>query len=382
MRILLLGEYSKLHNTLKEGLISLGHEVVLVGDGDGFKNFPVDISIKAKWLDNTPLKFIKVGIYKLFGIDLSKLERAIRCYLKLRKFKGFEVVQLINEKPIKTYPWAERWLLKKVFININRKVLLSCGADYTNVSYYLKHQEERSWLIPMLENPTLQKKYSYVFDFLSRAHRKTHDYIFKNIGAVVATDFDYVPPLKNHIKFVGLIPNPIKIPSEMHIPSTQGPVEILLGINRWNYHTKGITYFEKALDIILQKFPERVKIHTTENLPYEEYIKYMQNAHILLDQVFAKDQGYNALEAMAMGKVVFTGADKDFLTFYNLREDSVCINALPDVPYLVEKLEMLIENKDQIEKISIAARQFVEKNHKSEDIARVYEKLYKRLKFL
>ena len=35
-------------------------------------------------------------------------------------------------------------------------------------------------------------------------------------------------------------------------------------------------------------------------------------AHILLDQVYAYDQGYNALEAMAKGKVVFTGAEKEW----------------------------------------------------------------------
>ena len=63
MRILLLGEYSRLHNTLKEGLIALGHQVILVGSGDGFKNYPVDYSILAKSnFDN--LKMICLGTFK------------------------------------------------------------------------------------------------------------------------------------------------------------------------------------------------------------------------------------------------------------------------------------------------------------------------------
>ena len=45
MRILLVGEYSRLHNSLKEGLLTLNHEVKIVGTGDDFKNFPVDFSI-------------------------------------------------------------------------------------------------------------------------------------------------------------------------------------------------------------------------------------------------------------------------------------------------------------------------------------------------
>ena len=37
MKILLVGEYSRLHNSLKEGLEKLGHDVTLVGKQDGFK---------------------------------------------------------------------------------------------------------------------------------------------------------------------------------------------------------------------------------------------------------------------------------------------------------------------------------------------------------
>jgi len=36
--------------------------------------------------------------------------------------------------------------------------------------------------------------------------------------------------------------------------------------------------------------------------------------------VYAYDQGFNALEAMAKGKVVFTGAEKEWLELYNLEE--------------------------------------------------------------
>ena len=43
MNILLLGEYSRLHNSLKEGLVSLGHNVILAAGKDRFKNFPNDI---------------------------------------------------------------------------------------------------------------------------------------------------------------------------------------------------------------------------------------------------------------------------------------------------------------------------------------------------
>ena len=46
MKILLLGEYSNVHWTLAEGLRQLGHHVTVVSDGDGWKNYPRDISLK------------------------------------------------------------------------------------------------------------------------------------------------------------------------------------------------------------------------------------------------------------------------------------------------------------------------------------------------
>ena len=52
MKILLLGEYSRLHNSLKEGLVILDHEVTIVGCGDKFKKFPVDFSIYAQICNN------------------------------------------------------------------------------------------------------------------------------------------------------------------------------------------------------------------------------------------------------------------------------------------------------------------------------------------
>ena len=49
MKILLIGEYSRLHNSLKEGLQKLGHEVTILGFKDGFKDYPVDFPLVKKW---------------------------------------------------------------------------------------------------------------------------------------------------------------------------------------------------------------------------------------------------------------------------------------------------------------------------------------------
>ncbi|UPT69758.1 MAG: hypothetical protein M0D53_11415 [Flavobacterium sp. JAD_PAG50586_2] len=49
MKILLIGEYSRLHNSLKEGLQKLGHDVTILGFKDGFKDYSVDFPLEKKW---------------------------------------------------------------------------------------------------------------------------------------------------------------------------------------------------------------------------------------------------------------------------------------------------------------------------------------------
>ena len=48
MKILLLGEYSNVHNTLARGLRELGHTVTVVSNGDFWKNYPRDINVSRR----------------------------------------------------------------------------------------------------------------------------------------------------------------------------------------------------------------------------------------------------------------------------------------------------------------------------------------------
>ena len=116
MKILLIGEYSRLHNSLKEGLIALNHDVTLVGNGDGFKNYPVDINIDARFF-RKPFFFLLAKIlHKLTNISLIELECAYKFNRILPSLKGYDVVQLINENSIKTNPFS-----KPVNLFLNRE---------------------------------------------------------------------------------------------------------------------------------------------------------------------------------------------------------------------------------------------------------------------
>lgn len=372
MKILLIGEFSRLHNSLKEGLVALGHEVVLIGNGDGFKNYPVDLSTKAKFCESKVMQIPRKAIHKITKFDIATIEFGIRFYFHLKKLKGFDVVQLINETAIQTVPFLERYLLKKVIQQNNKLFLLCCGVDYAVAKYMMEKKGKYSIMNPYFENPASQKEYQFILDFLSNNHKKTHDLVHENCRGIIASDIDYVLPMQNHPKFLGLISNPINTDTIVFLESKiEDKINVFLGINRGNYFTKGISFFEKTLEIIRTKYASKIEIWTVESIPYNEYIQFYDKAHIVLDQVYAYDQGYNALEAMAKGKVVFTGAENEFADYYKLNE-KVAINALPDVDYLVAELSHLIENPNEIIAIGKRARQFIEDEHQYLKIAEKY----------
>ena len=372
MRILLLGEYSRLHNSLKEGLLLKDHEVVLVGNGDGFKNYPSDISLRAVWCETKLGKLVQQSIHRLFKFDIALLEHAIRFYKVLPQLKGFDVVQLINEKPIQTVPFLECWFLKKIVAQNQKLFVLASGVDYLSVQFLMDKKIPKSIMQPYFDNPKLKKEYNYILEYTSKGNAQIHEYVYQNCVGYIASDIDYVLPLKGNPKFLGLIPNPVNCEhlayQELDLDSK---IVLFLGINQWNYHQKGIAYFEKALAQIQARYGERVEVVIAQNIPYDQYITLYNQAHIVLDQVYAYDQGYNALEAMAKGKVVFTGAEKEFEAHYKLAH-RVAINAKPDVDYLVQQLSDLIDNPQQIKMISQQAREFILRAHHYKHIADTY----------
>lgn len=375
MKILLVGEYSRLHNSLKEGLKALGHEVTLIADGDYFKDFPADIKLKRKF-ESGLTKKIKVVLHRLFGINITSLHLYDQFLKHSEQLKNFDLVQLINERP---FGISGATALKIIgFLNRNnRKIhLLACGTDHISVKFAYESGYRYSFFTPYFDKKVTRKQFSNLFNYLSPESRKYHNETMKQVSGITASDMDYVLPYHQNDKYKGFIPNPINVDKIVFIENpVREKIIIFHGINRRNFFKKGNDFFEKALNIIAKKY-EHIEIIVTEDLPYQDYITCYNKAHILLDQVYAYDQGYNALEAMAKGKVVFTGAEKEFLEYYGLEEDEVCINALPDVDYLVEKLSMLIEHPYLIERMSRNSRAFIEREHHYVKIAQRYIDLY------
>ena len=377
MKILLLGEYSNLHNSLKQALINMGHEVLLVCNADGFKKYETDILIKSHLEDYLLFKLIARLFVRIFKINIFEIEIYLRAKKIVNKLQGFDVVQLINENSFKTSPLLEIKLLKKIFKNNNKVFLLSCGVDSVSVKYAMSKKLKYSILTPLFENARLKKKYKPILKYERENYLALGKFVQEHVNGIISSDLDYHIPYFNKKKYLGMIPNPINIQKIKYYGINKSKkISILHAINSSNKIKKGNKFFEEALEIIDKKFKSKINIITTYDLTYKEHLENLKKCDILLDMVYAYDQGYNALEAMAMGKIVFTGAEEEWLKLYNIKEDTAVINAVPNTIRIIEKLVWLIENPKMLKSISVNARKFIEKNHDFEKIAIKYIKTW------
>lgn len=377
MKILLLGEYSNLHNSLKQALINMGHEVLLVGNGDGFKKYETDILIKSHLSKYWLFKLTARLLIRIFKINIFDIEIYLRAKKLINRFQDFDVVQLINENSFRTSPILEMKLLEKIFKNNKNVFLLSCGVDSVSVKHAMSKKLKYSILTPLFEDKSLEKNYQSILKYTSENYLALGKFLQEHVNGIISSDLDYHIPYSNKKKYLGMIANPINTQKIKYYGINKSKkISILHAINSSNKIKKGNKFFEEALEIISKKFKTKISIITTYDLPYKEHLENLKKCDILLDMVYAYDQGYNALEAMAMGKIVFTGAEEEWLRLYNIKEDTVVINAVPNTMRIIEKLVWLIENPKMLKSISVNARKFIEKNHDFEKIAAKYIKTW------
>ena len=372
MRILLLGEYSNFHNTLKAGLEKNGHSVLLMGRKDGFKNYSLDIDLEPVLFSKFLFRKTKNLLFLLFRFDISNFEVFYNFYKNRHQFKNFEIVQLINEFPFKTSTFWDKKILSFIFKH-NKKVILSaCGDDVTYLTYLINSDLPHHVLTPMLNNKKLKPRFKYSLNYLKPSFKKLSLFVKAHVTHIIPGDFDYEMAYRKLPKVKPLIPFPVNLEKiKFKSLRIQGKVRIFHGINRSNYYKKGNDVFVQALEQIQEKYSHKIEIIQVENIAYKDYIKLYNESHILLDQAYAYDQGYNALEAMAQGKVVFSGFSDGFKSHYKITK-KIGIHATPNVKEVVKNLSWLIENPKEILEISKNARKYIETYHDYEKVAKTY----------
>lgn len=381
MKVLLVGEYSGVHTNLAKALRAKGVDVFCVSDGDNYKNFPTDLLIKYKKTESK----VKLLTFLLQLYSLLKLYLGLRGILQIRKYindikklKGYDVVQLINPIALQGFGPIVNFFFIRFLKKHNKKIFLGVfGDDYVYIKGILNEKNRKTIFSQMnLENiknylPSLLLVYGLF-------HKTLNFYIISIANRIIPGGYDYYLYYKKFENCNEIVPFPIEIKDENTNKFIDFPIKIFHGWQPGREFQKGNFILDEAIHNIKKKYPNKIEYEIIGGIPYSEYIKKFNQAHILIDQCFSLDRGMNALLGMASGKVVASGFHKDLEKFYNVKAKDILIWATPQVEDIYSKIEQIILNPEMINEISKNAYNFVKKYHNLKYVAEIYLEIWKK----
>lgn len=364
MRILLLGEYSNVHATLASGLRALGHEVTVVSDGDGWKNYPRDIDVSRP-----------KG--RLAGLRLwMKIMRL------LPRLSGYDVVQLIN--PLCFELKAERHFhLYNYLRRHNRHVVLcAMGMDYYWVSTctFDKPLRYSDFNIgPDLRHDAPAEKERR--DWLGTAKERLNRMIAADCDAIVGGLYeDYICYQPHFPEKTAFIPLPIVMPERAVPRPLSQKVKLFVGISRGRSQYKGTDIMLKAAQAVQRKYPEKIELVVVEGVPFNQYQRMMEGSDAIVDQLYSYTPSMNPLLAMSKGIVCIGGGEPENYEIIGENELRPIINVEPCYDSVFHEIEQLALHPERLPLLSAQSIEYVRRHHDHLKVAKQYLALYEKIK--
>lgn len=393
MKILLIGEASFLHNTLKKGLVERGHRVTTMSDGNGWHDAPRDIDLRrdGRW-------------GKLGGL------RVVWQLLRhLPQLCGNDVVQIHNYQFV---PLMYRWntLLLRFLKLTNRRVVKGCFGDdpliFRRQAQGVPAYSDTYWSGQLQNADQHRDRIAEVVEHGAEASwRKTtrmadalvaclYEYWLDYNEPPYAAKLHYIPlPIEceemlrwcdgEMVKCVGndtlspSHPNDSQLPTNL-TTSPPHPLTLLIGLQPKRDFMKGAMKIAAFVEEVARRHPGKVQIKYVEGVPYDEYMHLLAKADVLVDQLYSYTPSMNSLAAMARGTVVIGGGEEEYYEF--IGEDTLrpIINVRPDVPdeENIAAIERALFTDGTLERMAQESIQFVHKYHDYRHVAEQYEKLY------
>lgn len=366
MRILLLGEYSNVHCTLASSLKHMGHEVLLVSDGDSWKDYDRDVDLRRK-------RQGKIGSL-LYMSDLVRL---------LPRLKGYDVVQIVNPVFLDV---KARWN-RMVFDFLKRHngiVSVGCFGDDYFVVDEMSHSDKFDYTDMVAGHTILdnQLNRTRVANWLSEAKKSLCQHVMNEADCLMACLYEYykVYDTDQFRSRLYYLPLPVNSVRELSRSSFSWPVRILVGIQTKRCDMKGTKAIIPLLERLASEFPDKISLDKIENLPFAEYVRRVDESDVVVDQLFSYTPAMNALQAMSMGKVVISGGEEDYYRFIGENEMRPIINLRPcddDANY--ETLKRCLLDESVFVRMRDDSCRFVRKYHEASNVAQQYVDIWSSL---
>lgn len=350
MKILFLGDYSNLHACLARELNRRGHTAHVISDRGTYMNTHADTTLRRE------PGFI--GSWKYL----------FKCMEILPELKGYDVVQLINPNFLSLTPGKIKYFFEKIRLNNGRVFLTLAGNDQRFVKECNDARMFRFSEFKVGDKPTqfLQDSPEELYGWLSTANRRWCDYLTEHLDGAMSVlpeyDMAWRPVLGDKVTFTNI---PIDLYDLPYSPiEIEGPVKIFIGMSTGREIQKGTADLLTIARQLEREMPGKVAVESVRNLPLDEYLWRMRSCDIVLDQLYSYSPATNALQAMAFGRVVGSGAEPEYYQYLKMDgENGPIFQLSPLVGDLKGKLAELVMDTPRLERMSVEGRRLVEQHN-------------------
>lgn len=367
MKILFAGDYSGFHATLARELRALGHECTVMGDGSRCMDTTRDIDLSRR--------------PGLFG-SLGYLSRVFRLWPSLR---GYDVVQLINPNFLHLRPGKIRYFLRELKQNNGLLGLSLAGSDPVSVKACVEDDIFRYSEFRVDGKPTeyVRSTPGIIYKWLNGGMGDHCRFVYESIDCAVSALYEYHvasrPYLHDTPLTYGGIPIDLSaLPFREYTPAPDGRLNLFVGIKTEMELFKGTGRLLEAAREVERRHPERCRVTVARDLPFARYVQKLEEADVVLDQLYSYTPATNALQAMALGKIAVSGGEPEFYDFIGESELHPVVNVVPDDRQMVETLERLVlSSPEELRARSRAGREFVERHNAASVVARRFLKAWR-----
>lgn len=369
MKILLIGEASFLHNTLKKALVDRGNSVTTMSDGNGWHNAPRDIDLK---------RDMRWG-------KLSGLKVVWQLLRHMPKLCGNDIVQIHNYQFVPLmYGWNT--LLLRFLKLTNRRVVKGCFGDdpqiMTRQTMGVPPYSDTFWN-GREQNVSLNRERmaEVMHPGAVAAWRSTS----QMADALVPCLYEYwlaynVEPFASKLHY---IPLPMTMPTDdkIKVKGAADTIKVLVGIQPKRDFIKGAMRIAGFVETVARRHPGKIDIKYVEGVAYDEYMRMLDDADVLVDQLYSYTPSMNSLAAMARGTVVIGGGEDDYYRFIGETRLRPIINVSPELTdeENTAAIERAFFTEGTLRRMSGESVAFARKYHDNRHVAELYEKLYRSL---
>ena len=359
MNVLIIGEFSGFAKHLKNGFEQLGHRVVITLNGDVWKGFkPTGEDV---FYSTTPWMIGNKHIPGSTRIKAIKNNKIIENELHNRFHEKVDLIIVINYRFITSTPFhsgVRISYLSKLIKNGAKLIMSVCGGDPAEEYNY----------------PELHRIWGVKED----VNNNRYQFLIDNSNVIIPTNIFYYRAIVKFSEYYHFdtnkiaksIPLPVKVDKEYSLNKCDSrKIVIFHGIIRPK--EKGSQFIQAAMERIETDYPDKVECICRGGMPYEEYIRLFDRVDILIDQTYGTGWGMNAALAAMKGKCVLTPCSPENCDHMNIPSIPF-VQIGPDIEQIYTVLKQLVLNPNEIDRIKIESRTFIENYCSSEIVAQKY----------